>query len=393
MISVQNILNMPLMENARVIAGHSGLNRQVSHVTVMEVPDIKQWLKGNDLLITCFYSVRKSEEEQCRLVEDLADTCACIAVKTGQYVRTLADSVKAAADRLGLPLIEIPYHLAYIDILVSVMNRLMEDKGAEEVMQKFLKDVLYENYCDRTLMTERGRLLGLDIEQHYFAAMLLSLRNAEQTPGTVRFERWAHDLRNHIKQQPAIHGCYRVTAENGTLLLIEAADPSALQKLMDGYASESSLSGITNLDAKAAGLGLGSVEKGLTGIRASHIAACKAFQVGNCLYPKRSVYPYNRLGHLCVCHELFAKDDQQALAAVLLKLHNAELVDTLSAYFECEGNMDELAEKLFVHKNTVKYRLNRLQERTGLSLKSPGDAFQLYLAVLALKFKQHKLPL
>lgn len=73
-------------EESVVLAGESGLLKKVEHVTVMEVPDIKRWLKGNDFLITSFYSVRKSEEAQCRLIEEPADICSCIAVKTGQYV-------------------------------------------------------------------------------------------------------------------------------------------------------------------------------------------------------------------------------------------------------------------------------------------------------------------
>ena len=63
--------------------------------------------------------MRKSEEDQCALIRDLADTCCCIAVKTGQYVKTVAESVKRAADEVGLPVLEIPGELAYIDIIVD----------------------------------------------------------------------------------------------------------------------------------------------------------------------------------------------------------------------------------------------------------------------------------
>ena len=42
------------MRGVRVVAGEEGLFRKVEHVTVMEVPEIKRWLKGNDFLITSF---------------------------------------------------------------------------------------------------------------------------------------------------------------------------------------------------------------------------------------------------------------------------------------------------------------------------------------------------
>ena len=68
MAKVSDLLKLPALRGAKVVAGCSRLDRKVEYVTVMEVPDIKRWLKGNDFLITSFYSVRKSEEEQCRLI-------------------------------------------------------------------------------------------------------------------------------------------------------------------------------------------------------------------------------------------------------------------------------------------------------------------------------------
>ena len=74
MAKVSDVLKLSVMRGVRVVAGEEGLFRKVEHVTVMEVPEIKRWLKGNDFLITSFYSVRKSEEDQCALIRDLADT-------------------------------------------------------------------------------------------------------------------------------------------------------------------------------------------------------------------------------------------------------------------------------------------------------------------------------
>ena len=47
--------------------------------------------------------------------------------------------------------------------------------------------------------------------------------------------------------------------------------------------------------------------------------------------------------------------------------------------------LELVAERMHTHRNTIKYRLHRLQELTGLDLKNPKDNFKLYLAVLARK--------
>jgi DNA-binding PucR family transcriptional regulator len=65
------------------------------------------------------------------------------------------------------------------------------------------------------------------------------------------------------------------------------------------------------------------------------------------------------------------------------KDHGTELIHTLKTYMECDGNINQVAEFLHVHKHTVRYRLRRVTELTGLDVTRFRDAAQLYLAVQA----------
>jgi sugar diacid utilization regulator len=62
----------------------------------------------------------------------------------------------------------------------------------------------------------------------------------------------------------------------------------------------------------------------------------------------------------------------------------AELVRTLTQYLEHGGNYDATAAELSVHKSTLKYRLQRIRELTGLELNDPDVNFNLQLATRAL---------
>ncbi len=61
----------------------------------------------------------------------------------------------------------------------------------------------------------------------------------------------------------------------------------------------------------------------------------------------------------------------------------AELVHTLTQYLEHGGNYDATAAQLSVHKSTLKYRLQRIRELTGLELNDPDVHFNLQLATRA----------
>ncbi len=60
---------------------------------------------------------------------------------------------------------------------------------------------------------------------------------------------------------------------------------------------------------------------------------------------------------------------------------NAELVDTLEAFFECHGNLSQTAARLHIHRNTLTYRLDRIATITRLDLNDPDARFALQLAL------------
>lgn len=60
---------------------------------------------------------------------------------------------------------------------------------------------------------------------------------------------------------------------------------------------------------------------------------------------------------------------------------NAELVDTLEAFFACHGNLSQTAARLHIHRNTLTYRLERISAITQLDLDDPDARFSLQLAL------------
>jgi DNA-binding PucR family transcriptional regulator len=63
----------------------------------------------------------------------------------------------------------------------------------------------------------------------------------------------------------------------------------------------------------------------------------------------------------------------------------SDLVRTLRAYFAAGANASEAADRLFLHRNSMLYRLERIHKLTGLDLKDPGASLALQLGLLALE--------
>ena len=60
----------------------------------------------------------------------------------------------------------------------------------------------------------------------------------------------------------------------------------------------------------------------------------------------------------------------------------SDLVKTLKVYFDTGANASEAAERLFLHRNSMLYRLARIEELTGLDLKDPQARLALQLGLL-----------
>ncbi len=62
--------------------------------------------------------------------------------------------------------------------------------------------------------------------------------------------------------------------------------------------------------------------------------------------------------------------------------HNAGLTETLSRYLATDGSVQATADQLFIHRNTVRYRLDQIERLTGRTLSSTTDRTELWLALL-----------
>ncbi|HEY6739261.1 MAG TPA: helix-turn-helix domain-containing protein, partial [Actinopolymorphaceae bacterium] len=61
--------------------------------------------------------------------------------------------------------------------------------------------------------------------------------------------------------------------------------------------------------------------------------------------------------------------------------HGPVLLETLAAFFENGGSVEATARMLFVHANTVRYRLRRITELTGYSPSDPRHSYTLRIAL------------
>jgi purine catabolism regulator len=147
-LSVREVLAAPCLADARVLAGAAGLDRIVSRLNVMEMPDTLPWVKPHDLLLTTGFPLRDDPDGLIRLVAELDDRgLAALAIKLHRSFENLSAELLAEADRRNFPIIEFPQGAGFDDVLNEVLGTLLNRQAAlasrsEEVHRALVSIVL-----------------------------------------------------------------------------------------------------------------------------------------------------------------------------------------------------------------------------------------------------------
>lgn len=146
-VTVRRALQIGGLKRARAVAGLAGLDMVIKYVDIMEVPDFHAWLRPNELIITCAYAIKDDPAAQVNLVRFLARSGATgLAVKPGRFLGTMPEGMIRAADEEGLPLIEIPVDLPFIEIthplLSAILNEEVQEVRHESQSRRDLTELL-----------------------------------------------------------------------------------------------------------------------------------------------------------------------------------------------------------------------------------------------------------
>jgi PucR family transcriptional regulator, purine catabolism regulatory protein len=125
-VRVADLLGLPAFAAVEVVSGRTGLDRRVSRANIMEVPDILPWVKPQELLLATGYPMRDVPSGLAGLVAGLDDSgVAALGVKLRRYLDELPADMLAEAERRSFPLLLLPDHLAFDDILNAVLATVL----------------------------------------------------------------------------------------------------------------------------------------------------------------------------------------------------------------------------------------------------------------------------
>jgi purine catabolism regulator len=116
-LTVREALNRPLFQNAQLVAGEKGLNRQIRWVHILEITHFEKLIHGQEMILTTGLGFNLDTESSVTYMEKLIQqNASCLCIEIGQYFEQVSDELIELADQAGFPLILFPHTVRFVDI-------------------------------------------------------------------------------------------------------------------------------------------------------------------------------------------------------------------------------------------------------------------------------------
>ncbi|MBT9773557.1 MAG: helix-turn-helix domain-containing protein [Coprococcus sp.] len=140
-------------------------------------------------------------------------------------------------------------------------------------------------------------------------------------------------------------------------------------------------------------IALGTIVQEIKDVSRSYKEARMALDVGKIFYNERNVVAYSNLGIGRLIYQLpiplckmFIKEIFDSKSP---EDFDEETLMTINKFFENSLNVSETSRQLYIHRNTLVYRLDKLQKSTGLDLRVFEDAITFKIALMVVKYMNY----
>ncbi len=293
--------------------------------------------------------------------------------------------VESGGDIVGVIGITGPYDevIDYGQIVKKMTEILIRERSVMDqqrldlrVRSRFLEDwILGEGLTHAQALTERGLALGIDITLPR-RVMVVSVRSRENYTDTMEGQQLIEAVENTVS------GC--VQSYPGSMILRNAARQILILRKRPTREMRRIGAELSNAVEQAHGVQLiAGIDGTAKDLHTAYLQASRAWHTASHRHGR--IIGYEELKTELLLGDISRSRKEEYLHTIFAHCGQTELsgwMRVLEAYFAAEGSLSAAADALFIHKNTLQYRLKGLAALTGLDVRQPSQSPALYMALL-----------
>lgn len=383
-LRVSDILSRKHFEQAIILAGEEGINRIVKWVHVVEVTNIGNLLNGDELILSTGVAWKEDEGLFISILNQLVENQAAgLCIEMGTYLAEIPAEVIVIANKNKFPIIIFQKEVPFVEITQDIHTFIINNQHRK------ISD-LRELYAQEKKRVEEIEWLQSWIEgEHPLDEINEYLLHHDSKPNSSEalvLVAKVHCIKEKCSQDSTyLKLLYRsVFEQNGfvlfsvekrneliLILLNNRPNKNVKERVKKAIQSIKGSEFIRKKGTTKLFMAAGKVVERLTDIHKSFHSAKETLRIQQEML-KEETYFYEDLHLYRLISQMSKHMDLQDLVVEYLqpvihhdRKYNGKLLQTLKVYLECNGSKQETANKLFIVRQTLYHRLQKLENLLG----------------------------
>lgn len=363
-------------------AGGNGFRNAVTWVHMIEDPCIIPYFHGSELAVTTCIKAASDPLWLYDLVRELKGRGAAgLVVNTGKYIFDIPQEVLRYCEEQEFPLLTMPWEIHVTEMLQTFCTRIIQERSESVLFDKALGDALFKRGSEEEYREILSRYYDLNGK---FTVILIHISRIDENIEKMQGIEYA--FINRLRRFKTINEMTSskfglLNHDNSQLIVANNVDrsqmPGLLKIILDIYEDAAK--------AHALFVGVGIEVTGLSNINKSFNRAHTAMRMA--VY--RNV-PYIHFEDMGFYKILFSVKDEDILSAyadeILAPIEGDDAkrqgyIELLQAYIQNDRSLERTAAALYLHRNTVNYRIQKMKMLLDSPLKTVEDLFPFQVAL------------
>ena len=358
-------------------AGEKGWSNSISWLLMLEDLTIIQNFSGKELAVTTGLGFQ-TEEKMLDLVRELSwHNAAGLIINTGYYIRVIPEEVRKLCDHYDLPLLTVPWEVYLADMIKDMSIRIFLQSSTDEQISAALISAI-ESPGSRDLY-EKELLPHFDLDGTFQTA-LITTGNLDSMD-TVERKRIAYRMQLYLTN--LTHNGHFLYYDGYFVIVMNDMRPEDCADVMEAFADRAA----RKMPERRVWVGVSDQVTDISNLRISFRRARAAVTMAENadeyiqFFDKMGLY---RLLYM-VDDPLLLKSLSDDLLHPLLEYdaqHGGGYLETLESYLRNSGSIKAMADELFIHRNTILYRMTNIKKLLGSTLEDSRERMMFAIACM-----------
>ena len=361
-------------------AGEKGWSNSISWLLMLEDLTIIQNFSGKELAVTTGLGFQ-TEEKMLDLVRELSwHNAAGLIVNTGYYIREIPEEVRRLCDHYDLPLLTVPWEVYLADMIKDMSIRIFLQSSTDEQISAALIRAI-ESPGSRDLY-EKELLPHFDLDGTFQTA-LVTTGNLDSMD-TVERKRIAYRMQLYLTN--LTHNGHFLYYDGFFVIVMNDMKPEECADVMEAFADRAA----RKMPERRVWVGVSDQVTDISNLRLSFRRARAAVTMAENV--DDSIQFFDKMG---LYRLLYMVDDPLLLKSLsdhllqpLLEYdeqHGGGYLETLESYLKNSGSIKAMADELFIHRNTILYRMTNIKKLLGSDLEDSRERMMFAIACMIRK--------